>query len=464
MRDAPGSPTDGDLPEPSSRIDFSLTRPILLLAVPLTLSRQLENVVGMADIFMVGRLGPEAISAVGISSAISIVVGASMIAVTTGTFAMVAQAIGAGAHREASAAAKQSLTLLFVLSVAISLLGIVGAPHFLAAMSVTPQIVAIGTPYLRVFFAGAALMTCNRALSTCLYGAGDTRTPLYISLLSNSVKIVASYLLIFGVWRVPRLGVTGAALGTVIGRVCAVAVGFWALYSGRFEFTFLPGTTYRPNLALARRILKIGIPSAVQGFLRNGARLIAVKLVALTASSTAAVAAYSIGRQIERVVHHPSLSFGTTATALVGQSLGAGDRQEAERRGWTTLLIGLITSVLLGLGVPLLARPVLTVFTDAPDVIDIGVIYLYAIALSVPFTSLSSTGGGGLRGAGDTMSGLNYTLISQWLVFLPAAYALTFLFGYDINGIWTALVVYAVLQAVLTVRKFARGEWKTRRI
>ena len=164
------------------------------------------------------------------------------------------------------------------------------------------------------------------------------------------------------------------------------------------------------------------------------------------------------------MVHHPSLSFGTTATALVGQSLGAGDRQEAERRGWTTLLIGLITSVLLGLGVPLLARPVLTVFTDAPDVIDIGVIYLYAIALSVPFTSLSSTGGGGLRGAGDTMPGLNYTLISQWLVFLPAAYALTFLFGYDINGIWTALVVYAVLQAALTVRKFARGEWKTRRI
>lgn len=164
------------------------------------------------------------------------------------------------------------------------------------------------------------------------------------------------------------------------------------------------------------------------------------------------------------MVHHPSLAFGTTATTLVGQSLGAGDREEAERRGWTTSLISLITSVALGLGLAFLARPILAVFTDATDVIDIGVIYLYAIALSAPFLSLSSTGGGGLRAAGDTMPGLNYTLISQWLVFLPVAYALAFLFGYDINGIWTALVVYAVLQAVLTVRKFAKGEWKTRRI
>jgi putative MATE family efflux protein len=293
----PSDPSvDGNLPEPSGKIDSSLTRQILLLAVPLTLSRQLENVVGMADIFMVGRLGPDAISAVGISRAISIVVGAFMIAVTTGTFAMVAQAIGAGSHREASAAAKQSITLLFLLSVAIGLLGILGAPHFLAGMSVTPQVVALGTPYLQVFFAGAGLMTVNRAVSTCLYGAGDTRTPLYISLLSNVVKIASSYLLIFGAWGMPRLGVTGAALGTVVGRVCAVAAGLWALYSGRFSFAFVPGTSYRPNVELARRILKIGIPSAIQGFLRNGSRLIAVKMVALTPSSTSAVAAYSIGR------------------------------------------------------------------------------------------------------------------------------------------------------------------------
>ncbi|MFT5369161.1 MAG: Na+-driven multidrug efflux pump [Candidatus Latescibacterota bacterium] len=243
-----------------------------------------------------------------------------------------------------------------------------------------------------------------------------------------------------------------------------MAFFFWALYSGRFAITLLPDTSYRLNRDLAGRILKIGIPAGLQGLFRNGSGLIFLKFVALTTASTAALAAFSIGNQVERVVRRTSLSFGTVATTLVGQSIGAKDPDEAERRGWTTLVISILSLALMGLPVIFFAYPTMALFTDASDVIAIGILYLYAIALSEPFMCAATTAGGGLQGAGDTVPALVYTLVSQWLIRLPAAYILAFPLGYDTTGLWIALVIFSALQGILTARKFLKGEWKTRRI
>jgi len=442
-------------------VDLSLTRKILTLTLPVALTRQMENLVGFADIYMVGRLGPEAISAVGISRVVIMVIVVMMIAVSTGTFAMVAQATGAGDRRHASATAKQSFTLIAALSAIISLIGFAASPWLLTALSVAPEVVALGAPYLRVFFGGIVFMTVNFGITTCLQGAGDTRTPFYIGIIINLVKIAVSYLLIFGAWGFPKMGVTGAAVGTMVGRAFGVIIGFCVLYSGRFVITLLPGTTYRPNLELARRILRIGIPSALQGLFRNGSGVIYVKFVALTSASTTAVAAYSIGSQIERTLRTTSLAFGTVATALVGQSLGAKEPDEAERRGWTTMLIAVLGICVIGVPVAFFARPILGFFTDATDVVAVGIIYLFAMVAAEPFMCTAITAGGGLRGAGDTMPGLYYTVISQWLVRLPVAYLLAFTLGYDIVGIWAALIIFSAMQGILTAAKFARGEWKS---
>jgi len=424
------------------------------------LSSQVDNLVGIADIYMVGRLGPEAISAVGISRVIIMVIAVMMLSVTTGAFAMVAQFIGGGSRVEASATAKQSFTLVGLISIGLSLIGIAAARLSLEALSVSPEVVSLGAPYLRVFFAGLIFMTLNYAITNCLYGAGDTRTPLLINLLISVVKIVASYLLIFGVWGLPAMGVVGAAAGTVVGRCSGVVIGFAALYSGRFRLQLLPKTSYLPDLDLARRILRIGIPSALQGLFRNGSGVIFVKLVALTAASTTAVAAFSIGNQMERVLRRTSLSFGTAATTLVGQSLGADRPAAAEQRGWTTMLVGVGSMILLGVPVALFARPLLSLFTDAPEVIQVGVVYFYAMALAEPFQCLAIAAGGALRGAGNTRPGLYYTLIAQWLIRLPVGYVLAFHLGYDIDGLWATLVIFSALQGYLTMRKFGQGKWK----
>jgi len=375
---------------------------------------------------------------------------------------MVAQAIGADSPEQASATAKQAFTLLFGFSILFGVCSLAISPFLIPSLTSDPEVIALGTPYLQVFFVGIPFMTLNRAVASCFQGAGDTRTPFYLSFLSSSVQITTSYVLIFGYWGFPELGVVGAAFGSFVGRAISTLVGFALLYSGHASLTLLPTTSYRFNWDVARRILKIGVPSGIQGILRNGSGLVYLKFVGLTALSTTAVAAYTIGSQMEHILRRTGLAYSTVATALVGQSMGARDPEAAERNGWTTLLIAVMTSVVLSLPIALFARPFLGLFTDASDVIDIGVTYLLVMVLAEPFVCAHNVSGGSLRGAGETMAPMYYTLISQWLVRLPVAYVLAFTLGFGINGIWAALVIYGILQAILTVRKFGQGEWKTK--
>lgn len=430
----------------------------------MALSSQLDTLAGLADVYLVRHLGADAISAVGVSQIITMIVGVAMISVSTGAFAMVTQAIGARAPLEASATTKQALVLVALVSVGLSLVGMATARQALELLSMPPAVVELGAVYLRVFFAGLVFMTLNFTLSNCLYGAGETRIPLYLNIFMALIKIALSYLLIFGVGPLPELGVTGAALASVLSRAAGFFLGLTLLYSGRLPLRLLPGTSYLPERERARRMLKIGIPSAMQGLFRNGSGVVFLKLVALTAAPITAVAAYSIGNQMERIVRRTSLAFGTAATTMVGQYLGAQNPQAAAQSGWTATLVGALSMALLSLPLALFAPDIMGIFTADTTIVQTGVSYLYAIALAEPFHCLAIAAGGGLRGAGDTVPALYYTIISQWLVRLPVGYALAFWLDWDIHGLWVALVAFSMLQALLTVRKFAEGGWLARQI
>lgn len=407
-----------------SRFDFSITRSFLVLTFPLALATQVENLVGFAEIFMVRSLGSEAISAVGIAQTILFLLGITMIAVATGTMAMVAQAVGAKDLTDASKTAKQSVTLVLSISTVISAFGILTTDMALRSLSIPDNVSALASPYLQVIFASLPMIALDRTLDSCLYAAGDTRTPFYISLVSNIIHLISAYGLIYGVWGLPEMGVTGAAVANLVRGVFSNAIRFAVLYSGRFGFAFLPGTSYIPEWNRARKILRIGIPSALQGLFRNGSNVLYMKLVAMTVNPTVALTAYSIGRQMGHTVRRTSLSFGTTTTSVVGRSLGAKDPEGANARGWTTLVLSVGILSILGLPFLFLADVFMSVFTDEVAVIAVGIPYLYAIAVAEPFMCSAIATQGTLRAAGDTISPLIYTIVSQWLVQLPVAYML----------------------------------------
>lgn len=448
----------------TSLLDRSMLITIWRLSLPVVATRLLQVAVGWVDYYMVGGLGPASIAAVGLSRQLIMIIMVLILGVSTGCTVLVAHFTGQGAPREVSQVAKQSIMMGAVISLVISALGITFAPAALSLMGAEREVIAIGVPYMRVFFSGLIFMLLNFIGNSLLQGAGDTVTPLWIMLFVNIVHVLSNYAFINGVGPWPALGVTGAAVGTMFSRFLGMLAQFGVLYSGRFAVRLLPGTSYRPDWGMMRRILRLGMPSAVQGVLRNGASLIFVRFVAMTPAATAAVAAYSLGLQTESLSFMPALAFMVAATTLVGQSVGAGRMKEAERWGWTVTGVSVTLMSLVGLALFLFAAPLVRIFTDDLAVVELGTSYLRTMAFSEPFLALAITLSGALRGGGDANAPLYFTIATHWFLRLPMAYILIFVLGLGVPGAWYAMAFSTVVQGLLTLWRFHGGRWKSMKV
>jgi putative MATE family efflux protein len=188
--------------------------------------------------------------------------------------------------------------------------------------------------------------------------------------------------------------------------------------------------------------------------------MILLRFVASTIHGTYAIAALSIGLQIEAISFMPGVAFGTGAMTLVGQNLGAGKPGRAKKNGLTATWIATIIMSCVGLLFYIFAEQIIDLFTESVDVIVIGGDYLRIMAYSQPFLALAMVFSGGLRGAGDTKTPLIYTIIHSWLVRIPSIYVLGFMLNLQTTGIWWAMTLSTVTQGLATWWKFQQGDWQ----
>ncbi|MEZ4679393.1 MAG: MATE family efflux transporter [Caldilineaceae bacterium] len=234
------------------------------LAVPVILIL-LQSLVEVIDVFMVGRLGPIAIAAVGMSSAIRFLVLVMMLSVAAGAMTMIAQAKGARDAERMSFVTRQAISSGLLISFVLTLVGYYLAHPLLtlANSGGDPEAVVLGTQYLQLLFLGTPFLILNIVFNRLMQGAGDTMTPLLLTGALNVLNTIFNYIFIFGMGPVPAMGVTGAALGTVLSRGLGVVIVFYIIYSGRNVIKILPGT-YRPDWQMFKDIFTIGVPSGIQ--------------------------------------------------------------------------------------------------------------------------------------------------------------------------------------------------------
>lgn len=437
---------------------------VLFLVWPIIIASLLQSVVGIADMIMVGRLGAQPLAAVGMGRFIFMVVIIFILAVSTGAQALVARYTGAKDKEQVTWVVDQALILSVIVTALLATIGLLFSPFFLRLLGAEPEVIALGIPYMRIIFAGLLFMVLNFIINAILQGAGDTRTPLKIMALINALNIILNYLLIFGIGFFPQLGIIGAAWGTIIARFVGGGIGLWVLASDRFAARTLLHKRFKLNLTLISKIIRIGLPAGVQGLVRSGAGMILMRFVAMTVHSTYAVAAFSIGFQIEAVSFMPGLAFGAVAMTLVGQNLGARKPERAEKSSSSAAALAALFMSGMGLLLFLFARPIIGIFSTNSYVIDIGVDFLRIMAYSQPFLALIMVFSGGLRGAGDTMTPLKYTAIHGWLIRLPLAYILAFLLEFQTTGIWWAMTISTITQGLATWWYFNQGRWQQIRI
>ncbi|MCX8071668.1 MAG: MATE family efflux transporter [Candidatus Binatia bacterium] len=444
----------------------ALTRQELLhtiwqLAWPVIITLLLESLVGLVDTLMVGRLGADAVAAVGVGAQILNSVSIAMTAVGTGTLALVARSVGAGHRDFAERVVAQALIAASALSCLCIAPVIVFAESVVGWFGVQPQVHELGTQFTRLVMLSIPQSATLFVIGSALRAAGDTRTPLLIGALVNVVNVVGNYVFIFGAFGFPALGVRGSALATVVAFTTGVVLGVALLMRGRLSLRLEPDH-FRVDFTLIRRVLRIGYPAATEQLLMQVGFFL--YLVFAARYGTSAVAAYFIGVRILALSFLPGYGFAAAAAALVGQSLGAKQPQLARRSGWESNRLAVYLMSLCGIVIIALAAPIASTFVDDPEVIRDTVAFIWALGVSQPFMAIDFTLGGALRGAGDTRFPLVAVFVGFYGCRLGCAYLVTNVVHWDVQWLWLSLVGDYVARAALKAWRFHSGRWESVRV
>ena len=427
------------------------------LAWPTMLSFALQTLVGFVDTLIVSALGSEAVAAVGMGHQVYFALFAVLAAVTTGTVALVARFSGAGDPAEADRVLRLSALLGCALGAAL-MLAIPWAEEVIALFGVEPAVASRGGAYLRILLAFNVPFFFSVVLAMGIRGAGDVRTPLLVGFAVNAVNVALNYGLVYGRFGLPALGTDGSALGTGI-AMSAASLAYLALWSRNALAVPRRGWTRGLTRARARRILRIGLPTALeQGAFQLGL-LLFIKIVARF--GTEPVSAYVIGVRILALSFVPGLGFSTAGGTLVGQHLGAGEPALAARAGWRATGGAVAVMGSVGLAIILLAQPIARVFGAAGDVtVQLTVVFIYILGAAQPLMAVEFALGGALRGAGDTRFPLFAILTGLFAVRLAGALLVADAFGGGVVAVWSCLLADYAAKAALLGSRFASGAWQ----
>ncbi len=438
----------------------SLSRAITLLAIPMMLELLMESTFGLVDIYFVGKLGSDAVATVGLSASVLVILFAIALGLSMGATALVARRIGEGDPEGAGRAAVQAILAGVLFSMPLALAGVLLAPRLLTWMGAAPE-VAAGWPYLAMLLGGSITIFLIFLNNAIFRGAGDAAIAMRALWLANIINMILDPCLIFGWGPFPELGLLGAAVATTIGRGIGVAYQFGVLLGGKHRVAVKPDQL-RLDLPVMKRLLRVSASGIAQFFVATASWLGIMRIIALFGSMT--LAGYTIALRLIMFSILISWGLANAASTLVGQSLGAGKPERAERAVW---LAGFYNTIFLSSVTVLFwmfAEPFIAFFTQDPAVIRVGVEALRILSAGQIFAAYSMVTAAAFNGAGDTDTPTFINLVCYWLWQLPLAYTLAHVLDLGPTGVYVAVALTAVTWTIIGVTLFRRGRWKTRMV
>ncbi len=455
-------PEQKDQNSEGNETGIALHRSVWKLAWPSVLTMVLQTLNSFIDRFFVGHLGSDALAAVGIGGQVLSVLFAVGMSISAGTTALVSRAKGADNTGEAREAANQSLWIAVIASALCVAVTWPLRRVAVGLLHVNPAASDLCVRYLSWTLLGIPALFLMLIVSAVLRGLNDTLTPLRVMVGVDLIHIGGDYLLIFGHFGLPRLGLTGGAVALIVSQVVGAALYFWFVQKSRVRgfVTCLK----RPDFGWAKRILSVGGPAAAQNVSQVLSAMVFTGVLAHSPEGTSAVTALTIGQTSEGIATMPGFGFAAAAETLSGQHLGADKADQAERSGWASLQQGAGLMVAMGVVFFVFAKPFAHIFTHDPHVVPLTVAYLRITALSEPFLALGLILSGALNGAGDTKAPAWAGIITLWGFRLPLAWLLIFHLHLGATGAWWAMMVTTVLDGLIVLWLFKQGGWKKTKV
>jgi putative MATE family efflux protein len=436
-------------------------RALLMLAVPMVLETLMESLFAVVDVFFVAKLGADAVATVGLTETMLYIIYSIAIGLGIGATAIVARRVGEGDLEGAARAGVQAIILGIVIAGFIALVGTMLSPVLLHALGGSEVVQKNGTAYTRVMLGGNIVIVMLYLINAIFRGAGDAAIAMRVLWFANILNMVLGPCFIFGLGPFPRLGVTGAAVATTIGRGCGVIYQVVQLSRQR-GWIVIKRSHIRLDFPLLRRVWNLSTTATLQILIGTTSWIGIVRVLASFGS--AAVAGNTIGFLIILFAILPSEGVANAAATMVGQGLGAGNPDRAARAAWLAAFYNMVFLGAIGTVFILFPRQIVSVFTNDTAVATYAASCLRTVAYGFLFYAYGMVLTNALNGAGDTWTPTFINLGIFWIFEIPLAYALanhTQLGPYGV--FWAMTMAYSAL-AVVSGIVFARGQWRHKRV
>jgi putative MATE family efflux protein len=437
----------------------NLNKNIFKLSIPLIIENILHMSVFISDTLMVARLGTAAIAAVGLAGTIFFIISIIFSSLNIGSASIIARHVGAKEIGAAQMVAAQSITLSLLLGILASPFLVLFARKMLVFMSAEPIIVDLGVGYLQIVCGFLVFRLIMLACSGILRGAGDTRTPMKVTLVVNIMNILLNWLLIFGIGPFPGLGVPGVGCATVIAYMVGTGLLLAKLFAKGSVMKVSLQQMTRLHLETFKRIIRISIPVAIDTFLTQMGFMFFTKIVAIL--GTVSLAAHEIALRIESISFMPGFALAVSTATLVGQSLGAKNINLAflsmKRSCYFALgLMGFFAVIFL-----LFPEQITGLFKPENKVHSLATVCLMISAIEQPALAVYMVYAGGLRGAGDTVSPMIVAIVGTLFLHVPLAYFFGITLQWGLAGVWFGAAIDWIIRAVAIYILYKRGRWRS---
>lgn len=437
----------------------NLNKNIFKLGVPVAIENLLHMSVFISDTLMVGRLGTDAIAAVGLAGTLFFIISMVFSSLNVGTSSIIARHIGAKEKEIAQVVGAQSILMSVFLGIVITPFLLIYAKNILVSMSAEPRVTELGRSYLQIIggfiIFRLVILSCNGILR----GAGDTKTPMKVTVIINCINILFNWLLIFGVGPFPKLGISGAAWATAIAYITGAFLLCGKLFTKRCTLHVSLYNMGKLHIESIQRIIRISFPAAIDAILTQLGFLFFTKIV--TILGTIPLAAHQIAVRIESISFMPGFAFAVSTATLVGQSLGAKKTDLAFlsiRRNcyYALMLMGFFTLIFLVFPIQMVR-----VFNPEATVLSQAVACVMIAALEQPALALYMVYAGGLRGAGDTISPMIITIVGTLFFHIPLSYLFGITLGWGLSGVWLGSALDWIVRAIAMYILYRKGRWKS---
>lgn len=438
---------------------------ILTIALPSLVELVLTSLTSMADQIMVGRLpgqlGVQALSAVGLCMNPKFILMTALMAINTGTTAVVARYRGMGNQEKANQTFKQSLIFNIFLSAIMMVIGVVFARKLIgliAGNGISETTVEYAVTYFRIQMYGFIPLMMTNTVTSTLRAIGDSKMPMVYNTIANVVNLFFNYGLIYGKLGMPEMDVAGASLATVIGQCVAFVIAMYIMFSKKryVYLDFKEKTGY--NKTIMSNVLGIGLPSMLEQLCLRIGIIIYSRIVA--SLGDIAYATHMVCMNIQSLTFMSGMAFQNSATTLMGQSLGRRRLDMADNYTRMTRNISFWISCVIGVVLALFGGQIVNIYNSTPEIVEMGGKLLAIVAITQPFQSSQFVTTGALRGAGDTKYPAVVIFICTLIVRSVLGYIFVIQLDMGLIGAWLAIVVDQLLKTAMIFARYNTGKWR----